>query len=190
MGYIRTLEYENSELKKALSDDVTKVEETMRQYSDALEAMKTLSDEAEENYDKILKSVHGEENKSQLEEKLKDLEKKYNEQSATLKEKETLVKYYYDENVRKREATAKQTKRNLREKVKKMKTDAKDLTSRFEKLMTDRDSLLSDVAIQSQKIAELMQDRRKLQQTSSEWKVKATDSNSKQNEILQKKMMK
>ena len=63
MGYIRTLEYENSELKKALSDDVTKVEETMRHYNDALEAMKTLSDEAEENYDKILKSVHGEENK-------------------------------------------------------------------------------------------------------------------------------
>ena len=107
MGYIRTLEYENSELKKALSDDVTKIEETMRQYNDALEAMKTLSDEAKQNYDKILKSVHGEENKSQLEEKLKDLEKKYNEQSATLKEKETLVKYYYDENVRKREATAK-----------------------------------------------------------------------------------
>ena len=53
--------------------------------------------------------------------------------------------------------------------------------------MTERDSLLSDVAIQSQKIAELMQDRRKLQQTSSEWKVKATDSNSKQKEILQKK---
>ena len=68
-----------------------------------------------------------------------------------------------------------------------MKTDAKDLTSRFEKLMTERDSLLSDVAIQSQKIAELMQDRRKLQQTSSEWKVKSTDSNSKQKEILQKK---
>ena len=68
-----------------------------------------------------------------------------------------------------------------------MKTDAKHLTSRFEKLMTERDSLLSDVAIQSQKIAELMQDRRKLQQTSSEWKVKATDSNSKQKEILQRK---
>ena len=116
MEYIRTLEHENSELREALSEDVAKVEDTMRQYNEALHAMKNLSDEAEENYDKILtlRTVNGKESKSELEQKLKEIEEKYKNQCAILKEKEDLVKYYYDENVRKREATEKKTQKNLR----------------------------------------------------------------------------
>ena len=65
MEYIRTLEHENSELREALSEDVAKVEDTMRQYNEALYAMKNLSHEAEENYDKILtlRTVNGKESK-------------------------------------------------------------------------------------------------------------------------------
>ena len=67
MEYIRTLEHENSELREALSEDVAKAEDTMRQYNEAFHAMKNLSNEAEENYDKIiltLRTVNGKESKS------------------------------------------------------------------------------------------------------------------------------
>ena len=110
LGYIKTLEREHSELKK-ISEDATKVEGSMRQYHEAVGAMKSLSDETEENYDKILKTVHSKESRLHLEEKLRELEQKYKDQCALLKEKEDLVKYYHDENVRKREATTKKTKK-------------------------------------------------------------------------------
>ena len=179
MEYIRTLEHENSELREALSEDVAKVEDTMRQYNEALHAMKNLSDEAEENYDKILtlRTVNGKESKSDLEQKLKEIEEKYKNQCAMLKEKEDLVKYYYDENVRKREATAKKTKKP--EKVKNLKSNEKSLTTQVEKLMDEHENLMQNVVQQNEQINALLLNNRKLDEKCSSLKEKATDTKGK-----------
>ena len=141
LEYVRTLEEEVEELKGALSKSYGEVLESVEQYDKALEAMKVPSDEAEKKYDYILKSASNNRNSEGLENQLTYLEEKYKEQSKIIKQKEAEIRFYHDENVRKRDIRHKLAKTQLRLELKAEKGANSNLSKQIGSLLLEKEKL-------------------------------------------------
>ena len=187
LSVIETLQKENEQLRVTLRESAVDVEQTVEEYSKALEDMKLIAEETDSHYDKILRSMTTNDKVENLEATLADLEEKYKSQSSTLKETEAKLKFFFDRNTQRRDSRHKETVKKLREKLKEFSRAESELTGRFEGLVNEKESLITKVDEKANEIDKLLKTKVRLQKRCSDWKGKAIDREGKQEKQLEEK---